>query len=158
MSSAGSGAAHLARLVRYPVKGFSGQDLDAALLQPGRGLPHDRTLAITNGTTDVTPDGQWTACQAFIRLTTNTDLPRYRLRFETTADGADAGVMSLSGPDGHRLQARPGDPQDLLAVNEVLGRWFPRGPLGPPQLSRARHGLWDHQDAVPPPSVVVIST
>ncbi len=166
MSGAGAGGARLARLVRYPVKGFGGQDLDTAVLQPGRGLPHDRALAVTNGTTEVEPGGAWTACQAFVRLTRNTDLPRYRLQSPDAphrhaahhaasdpeagdaAAGDPACELMLVGPDGRQLRVPLGDAGTAPGAEEVLSGWFPSGPLGLPRLVAAEQGLWDHQDAV----------
>ncbi len=157
------GGARLARLVRYPVKGFSGQELQSAPVQPGRGLPGDRRLAVTNGTADLAPGGAWTPCQAFVRLTRNTDLPGYRVHVQqpahpspdqltvgSTSDltGELSGELSLTGPDGQQLRVDLQDPGALPAASQVLSGWFPPGPAGPPRLVAAGQGLWDHQDAV----------
>jgi len=52
--------ARLASIHRYPVKGFGAQDLLAADLRPGQGIPFDRCLAITNGERAITGGGEWT--------------------------------------------------------------------------------------------------
>lgn len=137
----------LAHLVRYPIKGFSGQELDAATLRPGSGLPYDRVLAITNGTVLVDPDGGWTTSRAFVRLLKNTDLPRYGLRLDNAPDDPGESTAGLTAPHGERVQVRLDDPTSLTAADEALARWFGRGPLGPARLVSARQGLWDHPDA-----------
>lgn len=76
--------AWVASLVRYPIKGFTGQRLLSATLRPEQGLAFDRTLAISNGIRATDPDGGWTPCEAFVRLTKNIDLPRYRMAFAAT--------------------------------------------------------------------------
>jgi len=43
-------------------------------------------LAVTNGTASLKPAGAWTQCKAFVRLTKNTDLPRYRLYVDDAPD------------------------------------------------------------------------
>lgn len=147
----------LDRVVRYPVKGFSGQDLASALVRPGGGLPHDRVLAVANGTRTVETDGGWTACQAFVRLTKNADLPAYRVQVSSgqrsigEADGAPLSLR-LTSPTGQVVDVRlVGDKvaaEDLPAADSALASWFPAGPLGPPRLVSSRNGLWDHSDAV----------
>lgn len=147
----------LDRVVRYPVKGFSGQDLASASVRSGGGLPHDRVLAVANGTRTIEPGGGWTACQAFVRLTTYTDLPRYAVHVSSgepspgVLDG-EPRSLRLTSPTGQVAEVRlVGDTvaaEDLPAADSALASWFPAGPLGPPRLVSSRHGLWDHSDAV----------
>lgn len=146
----------LERLVRYPVKGFTGQDLPAATVRPGGGLPHDRGWAVANGTRPIAAGGGWSECQAFVRLTKNTDLPRYATQLvdrDAAAAGGSEGPASLHlrSPDGHSVQLHLDDASstaELAAVDAALASWFPPGPLGPARLVESRHGLWDHSDAV----------
>lgn len=158
--------ARLVGLVRYPVKGFPGQDLQEASVRPGAGLPLDRVLGVANGTRPVLPGGGWTECQAFVRLTKNPDLPRWATLLDTGSagsgtsggsGGADAAstassVLHLTSPAGEAVRVRLGEPAamaaDLRSADAVLARWFTPGPLGPVRLVPSRHGLFDHQDAV----------
>ena len=51
---------HIGRLtsiMRYPLKGFPGENLDGAQLAKNCGLPKDRSWAIRNGVVDITPNG-----------------------------------------------------------------------------------------------------
>ena len=75
----------LAALYRYPVKGFSGQSLAEAALQPGRGIALDRCLGIANGHAVIPGEG-WAPCQGFVRMTRNEGLPAYRLSLEEQGD------------------------------------------------------------------------
>ncbi|KUJ68127.1 hypothetical protein ACZ90_21355 [Streptomyces albus subsp. albus] len=127
-------AARLERIVRYPVKGFGGQRLDQVDLRAGRGLPFDRALAVTNGQVPVRPDGGWTRCQAFVRMTRNTELPLFRMAMEES-------VLTLTSPGGERLRITPDDP---APADEVLAGWFPSTST---RLVRAADGYWDHEDA-----------
>lgn len=139
--------------MRYPIKGFSGQDLPAVSVQPGSGLPHDRAWAVSNGTRQLDPDGGWIACQAFVRLTKNTDLPLYATHLGDDAGAVQEGgeALRLTSPTGETLELRAdgtATADELAAVDTALASWFPPGPLGPARLVAARHGLWDHSDAV----------
>lgn len=51
--------ARVERIMRYPVKGFSGQSLTRASVRPGCGIPYDRALALANGRQGIPRDGQW---------------------------------------------------------------------------------------------------
>ncbi|WP_149182111.1 MOSC domain-containing protein [Streptomyces sp. TRM49041] len=124
----------LARLVRYPLKGFAGQELDRTALRVGGGLPGDRSLALADGRVPVDPEGGWTRCEAFVRLTTNPDLPLFRL-------AADERDLTLVSPDGEELTIALDNP---AAAGEVLAGWFPSSST---RLVRADAGYWDHEDA-----------
>lgn len=136
----------LASIWRYPVKGFGGHSLASADLHPGRGIPFDRCLAVANGERPVAGDGKWIACQAFVRLTKNPDLPGYGLSF----DEAD-GTVTLLGPDGRSATVVPSGGEGDGSAEKALAAWFPLGPLGPPRATaRSRTGetgYWDHEDA-----------
>jgi len=135
--------ARLASIHRYPVKGFGAQDLLAADLRPGQGIPFDRCLAITNGERAITGGGEWTPCQAFVRLTKNPNLPGYGLAFDEAANTA-----TLLGPDGRAVAVHGGG---ASGSEKALAGWFAPGPLGPPRaVARSRSGVagyWDHGDA-----------
>ncbi|GAA4199996.1 hypothetical protein GCM10022252_52590 [Streptosporangium oxazolinicum] len=134
--------ARLERVVRYPLKGFGGEDLEHVVLRPGAGLPYDRFLAVANGRVAVRPDGDWTPSPAFVRLAANDGLPL----FGAELDPAGA-AFTLTGPDRRRLRVSFEDPEDVAAANAVLAGWFPSGPGLSPRLVRAAGAYWDHEDA-----------
>jgi ferredoxin-NADP reductase/uncharacterized protein YcbX len=142
----------LAAVHRYPIKGFGAQPLQSAQLRIGRGLPFDRFLAIANGHS-VVPGTGWTACQTFVRLTQNGDLPLYKLLFDE-----DSERLTLTAPGGDTAQATWSDPASLAAVNERIASWFPAGRAHAPRLVRRDAGLgwWDYDDA--PLSIINLAT
>jgi ferredoxin-NADP reductase/uncharacterized protein YcbX len=130
-------------IVRYPIKGFSGQALTLADLAVGQGLPFDRHLALTNGQQAIAPDGGWTPCGAFVRLTKNSDLPRFAITF----DDRD-GTATLTHPDGRTTHIRPNDPDTLQETNLNIAEWFPKKQRASAiAWARPSVGYWDHDDA-----------
>lgn len=136
----------LASIHRYPVKGFGAQLLLAADLVPGQGIPFDRCFAITNGERTVPPDAAWVPCQAFVRLTRNTDLPGYALHFD------EAGVTAtLTGPDGRAARLSRNSSANEDAAQSLPDAWSARSTLGRSRTamrtSTGEAGYWDHEDA-----------
>lgn len=135
--------ARLASIYRYPVKGFGAQDLPEADLRPGQGIPFDRCLAIANGERAMSGEGEWTPCQAFVRLTKNPGLPGYGLEFDEAGNTA-----TLLGPDGRAVAVHG---EGTGGSEKALAGWFAPGPFGPPRAVARSHsgraGYWDHEDA-----------
>lgn len=138
--------ATLERICRYPVKGFTGQDLAAAQLAVGRGLPYDRQLAIVSGNRPEEPAiGGWVPSRTFIQNTIFDDLLTFECRFDPERD-----QLELVRPDGERIGIDLSDQTNLHDVNTVLAGWFPGGPMGTVRLVRQSpdHGFWDFTDSV----------
>lgn len=129
-------SAIVARLLRYPVKGFGPQALPRAMLAAGGGLPGDRRFAVTNGEASVPADGHWTPCQGFMRMTRNPDLPLFGLDF----DGA---LLRLRHPDGRTVAGDPTRADGIDRLDAALASWF----SGAARLVEAQGGYWDHRDA-----------
>jgi ferredoxin-NADP reductase/uncharacterized protein YcbX len=134
-------------IYRYPLKGFQAQRLNQAQLLPKKGLAFDRRYAITNAQLAPMPDGNWTACQAFVRLTKNKCLPLFDLQF----DDSDLSI-ALRHPNGEVIRVMLDDQDSLQRANTMLQRWFPadtHAVHGAPQLALAHAdaGYWDHKDA-----------
>lgn len=141
-----AGPARITRIVRYPVKGMSGQSLERVALTPGAGLPLDRILALRNGSVAAATDAEWVPSEAFLRLVKNAVLARHRL----TLDDA-AGELRIGSPDGEeilvRLDAGRPRPADVVRAGRTLRGWFPAGPLGPVSVESTGVPLWDWPQA-----------
>lgn len=135
---------HITHLYRYPIKGFPPQALAEVQLDTHAGIPFDRRFAITNGQLDVAPNGAWTACQAFVRLTKNSSLPLFEIHFHE----ADK-TVSIQHPGGEWLSVALHDRCSIAAANKVLKTWFATPESSPPQLVQSTNqtGYWDHEDA-----------
>ncbi|MGP4003747.1 MOSC domain-containing protein [Streptomyces sp. 8N706] len=130
--------ARVRRLVRYPIKGCAGEDIDSASLFPGRGLPGDRVLAIANGHRPVPHAGHWAPTETFARLTTDTGLLRLGVGF----DDATA-TVTLHHPGRAPVTVSLDQPESREDADALLRQWLPAGPHGGPELVRADRGYWD---------------
>src|SRR5699024_2105899 len=77
----------VARLFRFPVKGFPAEELTEARVVKGRGIRGDRVAAFTNGSLDV-PDVAWHSYSASTVLKNDTALPKWRVAV-ALAEAAD---------------------------------------------------------------------
>ena len=123
----------VASLHRYPVKSLPGEGLARASLSVARGVSGDRAWALANGHAPIAPDGDWTPCAAFERLTIRPAMAAW------SAQIPHHGSPELSGPNGERLRFAPdGRPADR-----------PPAPFADDiRLVRASGGCWDHADGV----------
>lgn len=132
----------LTSIFRYPIKGLPGEMLPEIDLAKGCGLPGDRQRAIATGALPVKPNGEWTACQAFQRMTIRPELTCYDVRSE-------GDVLQVTAPSGAVAEVLP----ESLGVAEFDGDLD-----GQTQLARAAEGqgYWDHPDAAV--SIINLST
>jgi ferredoxin-NADP reductase/uncharacterized protein YcbX len=134
----------LSKIYRFPLKGFSGQSLSFAHCLADQGITFDRAFAVSNAQRAIAAGGNWTACQAFVRLTKNPSISRFVARFDE-----DRLTLRLTHPSAETLIVALNDPASIELANAKLRQWFPaeRAVVGAPQLVSARAGYWDHDDA-----------
>lgn len=132
----------VASLYRYPIKGLPGEALPSVALTDGEGFPGDRRRAIETGSLPVQPEGKWTACQAFQRMTIRPELTCYAVR--SVGD-----VVRVTAPSGTSATILP-ETDQVAAFSEEMD--------GQTQLARAGggRGYWDHPDAAV--SIINLST
>ncbi len=120
-------------LYRYPIKGFPAEVMKYVELTVGEGIPGDRAIALGTGMLEVPPDGDWTACQAFQRMSIRPDLTVFQL--ETSEQGA-----TLANPQGQTEIIN----RDSTVLTE-LSKSFEHAV----KVYRRNEGFgyWDHEDA-----------
>lgn len=111
-------AVTVARLCHYPVKGLAGREVGSAALSVGRGLPADRVLALTGGTTVL---GQ-ARNPGLTRLRMDVD-DAAGLSVTVTAPDDSSFHVDLHGADDPRLAARRR--AQLRAASTCLAGWIP---------------------------------
>ena len=96
----------VARLFRFPVKGFPAEELTEARVVKDRGIRGDRVAAFTNGSLDV-PDDAWHSYSAFTVLKNDTELQKWRVAV-ALAEAADveSATVTLTDPAGESAPPR----------------------------------------------------
>lgn len=134
-------------LYHYPVKGLAGVELTEAHLPAGGGLPYDRAVAISNGSTPVPDHASWVDPSALLGLARNPGLTRLSL------DVADAPgtPLTVSAPDGSFLRLHLDDDshraEELGAATTQVQGWIPPGTACPPVVVMPGSPLWEQADA-----------
>jgi len=126
-------AGYLSAIFRYPIKGFTGQNITEAALTVGRGIRHDRRFAIANGWQVVDTSGEWVACHALLRLNRNRSLGRFKLTFEQNST-----AVVITHPDGCSLHVEFDNETSLKTANGIIASWFEKGPGGDAVLGGIR--------------------
>jgi hypothetical protein len=127
-------------LTRYPVKGFSGEDLARVTLGVGETFPRDRAYAIENGPSGFDPAAPaYFPKNRFLMLMRNETVAEYRTRFDD-----ETGIFTVV-KDGRELVAARLDDADGRAALEAWAAEAFRDVLrGPPRiLSAAGHSFSD---------------
>jgi len=101
----------VARLCRYPVKGFNAEELTAVSLTAGAGLPEDRRFAIAHGSTRFDSDGPtWKPKGSFLTLMRNERLALLQADYDAASgvvtvlrDGKQVARGNLTEPLGRQL-------------------------------------------------------
>lgn len=124
----GPGAAmRVEHIYRYPVKGFSGEALEAVRLEPGRCLPHDRVFAFAHPHAAFDPARPgWMRKQNFACLAAHARLARWSSAYDPVQKewtlmrpGEAPRRFSFSTPEG---RAAAEDAVTALMGEEAAGR------------------------------------
>jgi len=124
---------HLARLYRYPVKGFSPEAFDSIAATPGETLPFDRAYAIENGAGRFDPTAPRHLPKInFLMLMRDERLATLRVAFDDTThtltilrDGKQGGRGQLSTPSGRQL------------IEQFIGAYMAKELRGAPRIVHA---------------------
>lgn len=166
----------VARLFRFPVKGFPAEELTEARVVKGHGIRGDRVTAFTNGSLDV-PDDAWHSYSAFTVLKNDPELQKWgvsaTLAEEAAGDSANAddsegggraeesATVTLTSPAGEATTFATDDAESRAASAEFLSKRIPPQGTFPRSLAVAEQGMFDSQKSgisiINPASVEAIS-
>jgi uncharacterized protein YcbX len=109
-------AARIASLYRYPVKGLSGERLDAVDLAPGATFPADRAFALENGPSGFDPAApSWQPKIKFLCLMRNAKIAALSTRYD------DASGIFTAARDGRTLvEAKLSDASGRAAIERFF--------------------------------------
>ena len=124
----------LSRIMRYPIKGFRGEEIVQTNLNKHNGIPHDRRWAIRNGSIPQDLAHDWQPCKAFVRMTQHEDLPLYNVEYCEKS-------LYLTHPNGEKVSINK-----HANHKDKLSEWFSHHDVG---LSKSNNhtAYWDHNDA-----------
>ncbi len=134
---------HIVDIHRHPLKGWTAESLASVTLDAGGGLPFDRHFAFTSGRLEDQPTpGRWVQPRTFLQLTFFPELAAFGCTLN------EAGVLTMTAPDGSSAEAQVGAPERFAEANTFIQKHFPTGPHGAPYLTEqaAGHGNWDFTD------------
>ncbi|MDN5833805.1 MAG: MOSC domain-containing protein, partial [Brevibacterium sp.] len=149
----------VARLFRFPVKGFPAEEISEAKVGTDRGILGDRVAAFTNGSLDV-PDDSWHRYSAFTVLKNDTELQKWQVSIDLaeTAESSSATVadpsatvidspatVTLTSPTKESTTFRTDGRDSRAASAEFLSRRIPSQGDFPRALSVADQGMFDSQ-------------
>ena len=145
---------NLSKIYRYPFKGFSGQQIASADLEPGRGIAHDRRYAITNGTVN---NGEWVGPRNFFINAVNDGMQKFKIDYREE----DRSVW-LKNTVGMELEIELDNPASIDRANASMANFMqPVGVAKDLPLPRivGREGggsYWDYTDT--PLSIINLAT
>ena len=131
----------VARLFRFPVKGFPAEEIAEATVLRDRGILGDRVAAFTNGSLEV-PDDSWHRYSAFTVLKNDTELQRWQVGCELAEAVA---TVTLTAPGGGSTTFGTDDPEGRAASAEFLAERIPPQGDFPRALAVANQGMFDSQ-------------
>lgn len=155
----------VARLFRFPVKGFPAEELSEVRVIEGRGIRGDRVAAFTNGSLDV-PADSWHSYSAFTVLKNETDLQKWQVEVSlaeaadptSATDPAQPGGVSPAGesrpepatvtltdPEGESTTFSTDDREGRVASAEFLSDRIPPQGTFARTLAVADQGMFDSQ-------------
>lgn len=118
--------AHLAHIVRHPIKSVGYEEIGGALLEEGRVLPFDRLWAISHEAAKFTgPLTEWAKKMNFMRGVAAPALMAVRL--QTHEDGS----LELTHPDLWHLRINPERSEDQFKLLEWLKPLWPENRPAP---------------------------
>jgi len=119
----------IAALYRYPVKGLTGEALEAVDLAPGRAFPDDRRFAIALGTTSYDQtEPVWLPKASFFQLARHERLALLASHYDS-----ESGMLTLSRGGKPVAHGKATAPQGRAVIGEFLAAFLDAG-QGRPKL------------------------
>lgn len=125
--------ASVVSLYRYPVKGLSGERLDAVELVPGGTFPMDRAFALENGPSGFDPAAPtWQPKIKFLCLMKNARIAALNTRYDD-----DSATLTIAQDGKTLLSASLSEPDGRAAVEEFFQKFMDKEARGKIRLLQA---------------------
>lgn len=130
---------HIDRILRYPVKSLSAEELRTAPLTPGQGLPFDRRWALARPDGDAITTPGWHPKSHFLVLVREYGLAQIKSHFDEVT-----GRMSLKAPDGLHAEGNLSTPEGRDAIAGAVAKHLGLDKEGTPKFIEAQEiGYFD---------------
>ena len=123
---------HLDRILRFPVKSLSAEDLHTTVLTPGEGLPFDRQWALARPDSEAAVDHSWHAKSSYMVLVKERRLATLKSRFDEHTSR-----LWLDAPDGLHAEGLLTTEDGRNAIASAVGKHLELEPAGWPVLVEA---------------------
>jgi hypothetical protein len=136
-------AVKIERLYRYPIKGLTGQRLDAVTISKDGPMPYDRVFAIAHGATDFDDQApRFLRKQNFLVLMQNPEMAAIKVTYFT-----EPGQVTMRFPDGESFSGNLYKSSDRCrAESMIAGHVGERSRGGPPRIVYAdAHRFFDNE-------------
>ncbi|MBT5266436.1 MAG: MOSC domain-containing protein [Rhodospirillaceae bacterium] len=136
--------AKISQINRFPVKGLSGEALDAVELRSGELLPNDRRFAIWHGRGRIDPASPvWKPKGFFLQLMSNERLARLQTEFD-----AASGTLTILRKGRQVARGKITDPVGRTVIEQFIAAYMKDDLRGSPKLLEcADHGFSDEREA-----------
>lgn len=124
---------HLDRILRYPVKSLSVEELTATTLTAGQGLPYDRHWALARPDGDAVNNTDWHPKSHFLVLVREYGLALIKSHFDDVT-----GRLSLTAPDGLHAEGKLDTEAGRQAIAEAVAKHLGLSEDGIPKLVEAQ--------------------
>ncbi|NNE23601.1 MAG: hypothetical protein HKN11_13415, partial [Rhizobiales bacterium] len=105
----------LGKIYRYPVKGFTPQQLEHGQLTAGAGLAYDRYCGFSSGNLPDQPaPGTWVPARTFLQLTVYPELASFKADFDESGPS-----ITVTAPDGQTAHANLDTTHNFADVNKL---------------------------------------
>ncbi len=136
-----TGAAHLAHLVRHPIKSAGFEAVQQATLTPGTAFPFDRVWAVAHAAARLTDPPTWAPKLQFLRGWGSASLMAISCRLDEAA-----GRVTLSHPARPTEDFCPDDPEDAARLIDWLRPLWPENRPEPARVIRVPGQALTDQD------------
>jgi len=125
--------ATLKEICRYPVKGLSADRIEAVLLTPGAGVPHDRRFALAHGSARLDAGApEWRPKSDFLTLVRNARLAKLETRFD-----AETGTLAIHRGGGKVVEGNATNPLGRALIEQFFAAFMGQEARGGVRLVEA---------------------
>ena len=135
-------SAKVVQISRYPIKGLSGENLDAAEVSAGEGLPLDRRYGLAHASSQVDPENpEWFSKKHFLNLARDEKLGELSALYSE-----EAKKVALLRKGRQVVAGDLNTPEGKMVLESMLQSFMPSGARGHARIVDAGSGCFTDQE------------